>query len=294
MGDWLEEKLDALEAAFAERGERMETRALRMAGVPGQRAVVETLDAILGILFPGCHGPDSAFGENPSAKNLRRTLGEIAARLDRQISAAFAYQHTLDASAEHGREIKDKAREAVGALIDALPAIRATLDEDVLAAYEGDPAATSTAEVILSYPGFFAIAVHRIAHVLYTKGVPIIPRVMSEYAHSKTGIDIHPGATIGPGFFIDHGTGVVIGETTTIGRHVKLYQGVTLGARSFPKNPDGSLVKGEKRHPDVEDNVVIYAGATILGGETVIGEGAVIGASVWVTSSVPPGAKVLK
>ena len=147
-------------------------------------------------------------------------------------------------------------------------------------------------EVVISYPGFLAIAVHRLAHVLYRRKVPLVPRVMSEYAHSRTGIDIHPGATIGPGFFIDHGTGVVIGETCVIGRRVKLYQGVTLGARSFAKDADGKLVKGIKRHPDVEDNVIIYAGATILGGNTVIGRNAVIGASVWLTHSVPPDSKV--
>jgi serine O-acetyltransferase len=147
-------------------------------------------------------------------------------------------------------------------------------------------------EIVMSYPGLYAITVHRIAHALYQQGVHLIPRVMSEHAHSKTGIDIHPGATIGPGFFIDHGTGVVIGETCTIGRRVKLYQGVTLGALSFAKDDTGALVKGVKRHPDVQDNVVIYAGATILGGETVIGRDSVIGGNVWLIHSVPPGSKV--
>ena len=144
----------------------------------------------------------------------------------------------------------------------------------------------------MSYPGMLAITIHRIAHALYRQKVPLIPRVMSEYAHSRTGIDIHPGATIGPGFFIDHGTGVVIGETCRIGTRVKLYQGVTLGALSFAKEADGSLVKGIKRHPDVEDNVVIYAGATILGGDTVIGHDSEIGGNVWLIHSVPPGSKV--
>jgi serine O-acetyltransferase len=178
-------------------------------------------------------------------------------------------------------------------LLRELPAIKDVLDKDVEAAYMGDPAAKSTDEVMLTYPAFEAISIFRIAHCLYLRSIPILPRMMTEYAHRNTGIDIHPGASIGPWFFIDHGTGVVIGETTTIGHHVKLYQGVTLGAKSFDVNPDGSLVKGIKRHPDIGDNVVIYAGATVLGGSTVIGDGCVIGGNVWLTHSVPPGETVL-
>ena len=174
-----------------------------------------------------------------------------------------------------------------------IPEIRRLVDTDVQAAYEGDPAATSRMEVVMAYPGLYAVTVHRLAHELYKLKVPIVPRIMSEHAHSKTGIDIHPGATIGERFFIDHGTGVVIGETTVIGRNVKLYQGVTLGARSFDKDPvTGALVKGVKRHPNVEDNVVIYAGATILGGDTTIGHDSEIGGSVWLVSSVPPYSRV--
>ena len=185
------------------------------------------------------------------------------------------------------------ARGIVEAFIERLPEVSRVLATDVKAAYEGDPAARSELEVVLAYPGFYAIAVHRIAHAVRALGVPLVPRVMSEHAHSLTGIDIHPGATIGPGFFIDHGTGVVIGETCVIGRNVKLYQGVTLGALSFAKDEDGRLVKGIKRHPDVEDGVVIYAGATILGGETRIGHDSVIGGNVWLVHSVPPHSKVL-
>ena len=174
-----------------------------------------------------------------------------------------------------------------------IPEIRRIVDTDVQAAYEGDPAATSRMEVVMAYPGLYAVTVHRLAHELYKLKVPIVPRIMSEHAHSKTGIDIHPGATIGERFFIDHGTGVVIGETTVIGRNVKLYQGVTLGARSFDKDPvTGALVKGVKRHPNIEDNVVIYAGATILGGDTTIGHDSEIGGSVWLVSSVPPYSRV--
>ena len=178
-------------------------------------------------------------------------------------------------------------------LIRALPAIRADLDTDIQAAYEGDPAATGTDEIILAYPAFEAVSIFRIAHKLYTMGVPVLPRMMTEYAHRITGIDIHPGATVGRYFFIDHGTGVVIGETTTIGDHVKIYQGVTLGAKSFELGPDGNPIKGIKRHPDIGNHVVIYAGATILGGRTVIGDHCVIGGNVWLTRSVPAAQTVL-
>ena len=185
------------------------------------------------------------------------------------------------------------AAEIVADFVKTLPAVKKLVESDVEAAYEGDPAAMSRMEVVMAYPGLYAVTVHRLAHELYKLKVPVIPRIMSELAHSKTGIDIHPGATIGERFFIDHGTGVVIGETCVIGRNVKLYQGVTLGAKSFAKDPDtGALVKGIKRHPNVEDNVVIYAGATILGGDTTIGHDSEIGGSVWLISSVPPNSRV--
>ena len=185
------------------------------------------------------------------------------------------------------------AKSVVAAFMAHLPEVKRLVETDVQAAYEGDPAATSPMEVVMAYPGLYAVTVHRLAHELYRLKVPIIPRIMSELAHSRTGIDIHPGATIGERFFIDHGTGVVIGETTVIGRNVKLYQGVTLGALSFDKDPEtGALVKGIKRHPNVEDNVVIYAGATILGGETTIGHDSEIGGNVWLKDSVPPNTRV--
>ena len=179
------------------------------------------------------------------------------------------------------------------ALLRRLPEIRALLDTDVQAAYDGDPAARSAEEIMLSYPAFEAVSIYRIAHELYALGVPLLPRMMTEYAHRLTGIDIHPGAAIGAYFFMDHGTGIVIGETTMIGDHVKLYQGVTLGAKSIELVPDGNPVKGIKRHPDIGSRVVIYAGATILGGKTVIGDGCVIGGSVWLTHSVRPGTTVV-
>ena len=186
-----------------------------------------------------------------------------------------------------------KYEDVADALFARLPAIRDTLETDIQAGYEGDPAATCPEEVMLAYPAFEAISIFRIAHELYLLKVPMLPRMMTEYAHSLTGIDIHPGATIGRSFFIDHGTGVVIGETTVIGEHVKLYQGVTLGAKSFAVQADGTLVKGNKRHPNIGNNVVIYAGATILGGDTYIGDNCVIGGNVWLTHSVEPGKRVL-
>ncbi|MBX5476043.1 MAG: serine acetyltransferase [Clostridia bacterium] len=187
----------------------------------------------------------------------------------------------------------DRAFDLARAFTDSLPELRATLMEDAQAAYDGDPAARSLDEIILAYPGFFAITIYRVAHRLLELGVPLLPRMLTEYAHSRTGIDIHPGAEIGRHFFIDHGTGVVIGETARIGDRVKIYQGVTLGALSFPKDERGKVVRNTKRHPTIEDDVTIYAGATILGGRTVIGRGSEIGGNVWLIESVPPGSKVL-
>ena len=207
----------------------------------------------------------------------RGAVGEIAADLQKEIELLCP-----------GRD----AKAIVDDFVAALPEVRRLVDTDVQAAYDGDPAATSRMEVVMAYPGLYAVTIHRLAHVLYKLKVPIIPRVMSELAHSKTGIDIHPGATIGERFFIDHGTGVVIGETTVIGRNVRLYQGVTLGGLSFDKDANGALVKGLKRHPNIEDNVVVYANATILGGDTTIGHDSEIGGNVWIKESVPPNSRV--
>lgn len=207
----------------------------------------------------------------------RGAVGEIAADLQKEIALLCPDRD---------------AKEIVDEFVAALPEVRRLVETDVQAAYDGDPAATSRMEVVMAYPGLYAVTIHRLAHVLYKLKVPIIPRVMSELAHSKTGIDIHPGATIGERFFIDHGTGVVIGETTVIGRNVRLYQGVTLGGLSFDKDSTGALVKGLKRHPNIEDNVVIYANATILGGNTTIGHDSEIGGNVWIKESVPPYSRV--
>ena len=209
--------------------------------------------------------------------NSHGAIDEIAADLEREIALLCPDRD---------------AKEIVAAFRARLPEVRRLVDTDVSAAYDGDPAATSRMEVVMAYPGLYAVTIHRLAHELYRLDVPIIPRVMAELAHSKTGIDIHPGAQIGERFFIDHGTGVVIGETCVIGRNVRLYQGVTLGGLSFAKDQAGALVKGLKRHPNIEDNVVVYANATILGGETTVGHDSEIGGNVWLKDSVPPFSRV--
>jgi serine O-acetyltransferase len=194
--------------------------------------------------------------------------------------------------AEQFTDPEEEARKICDAFVKRLPRIRELLMKDVEALYEGDPAAESYEEVMICYPGFYAISIYRLAHELQLLKTPLIPRIMTEFAHEKTGIDIHPGATVGEYFFIDHGTGIVVGETTTIGDHVKLYQGVTLGARSFELDENGNPVKKIKRHPDIGNHVVIYANATILGGDTVIGDGCVIGGNTWLTHSVRAGSTV--
>ena len=266
--------------------------------LPGASAVAATLRKIFSLMFPGCHG-FRAVQCGDCVEDIERQLSVIAKEIGEEIEQVLLYKRVEEAKLK-GETIEDGighctvcAAGVAEAFMKKLPEIRKTLQEDISAAYDGDPAAMSKIEVAMAYPGLFAITVHRVAHVLYSLNVPLLPRVMSEYAHSKTGIDIHPGASIGARFFIDHGTGVVIGETCVIGRNVKIYQGVTLGALSFPKDEKtGILVKGIKRHPNVEDNVVIYAGATILGGDTVIGHDSEIGGNVWLMQSIPPFSRV--
>ena len=291
MQEWLSSNIDTLTEALSPCHNCPIANTERDINLPGTGAIIAVLEKLLGVLYPGCHG-QAPIAHESCKHHLRDTLNQIGTDLYDQCHRSFKYACerakciTCDDCAAH-------AHRAVEQLLSGLPVIRDTLQEDIQAAYEGDPAAKTTMEIVMSYPGIYAITVHRIAHVLYTGGVPLIPRVMSEHAHSKTGIDIHPGATIGPGFFIDHGTGVVIGETCVIGRRVKLYQGVTLGALSFAKDAStGILIKGTKRHPNVEDGVIIYAGATILGGDTVIGCNSVIGGNVWLPHSVPPNSRV--
>ena len=291
---WLTEKALAWEknllACPACSGSAAGSAVSSAAGLPSVEAIHALLHDLAEVVLPMCPQGDSATGcgrkaSRPTARALARALYDVVLPVQRHYCENRLCADCSDCDAF--------ARRTVEGFFSRVPEIRKMLREDMRAAYEGDPAARSEVEVILAYPGFYAIVVHRIAHALRALGVPLVPRVMSEEAHSRTGIDIHPGATIGAGFFIDHGTGVVIGETCVIGRRVKLYQGVTLGALSFAKDENGNLVKGIKRHPDVEDNVVIYAGATILGGETRIGHDSVIGGNVWLTHSVPPCSKVL-
>ncbi len=267
--------------------------------LPSRAAVVGILDELMALIFPGYHGdpvPRDADLDLLAAgrlDSLRRNLRDVIERTLRHCKQLDCHCSELWQPEENADPGGDPLTAAAGRLtmeyLNRLPDIRALLDTDVQAAYEGDPAVTNTEEIILCYPGVLATVVHRLAHPLHQMGIPLLPRIMNEWAHSVTGVDIHPGASIGPYFFIDHGTGVVIGETTIIGARVKIYQGVTLGALSFPRNPDGSLVKGGQRHPIIEDEVTIYANATILGGKTVVGRGAVIGGGVWVTASVEPG-----
>ncbi|MCX7591281.1 MAG: serine O-acetyltransferase [Kiritimatiellae bacterium] len=256
----------------------------------GKQAIEDILRSLVSVLFPGCHG-QGPIPEASLQETLQTTLRATILTLRRYVRQAFEYECTKG-RCDNCNDCDERADEAVTHLVSSLPRIQTILQKDIMAAYEGDPAARSVMEVVMSYPGVYAITVHRLAHLLYEKRVPLIPRIMSEHAHSVTGIDIHPGAEIGPGLFIDHGTGVVIGETCVIGANVKIYQGVTLGALSFERDAKGRPIKGIKRHPNVGDNVVIYAGATILGGDTTIGAGSVIGGNVWLTHSVPPGSHV--
>jgi len=242
---------------------------------PSRRETVAIIKEIQHLMFPEYFAGESGYSG-------LRLLDDLYVRIKHQVEAAYRFVGDQEADCEG--LTKD--------IIEAFPHIKDMLDKDVTAIYEGDPAARCPEEVILSYPGFRAISVYRIAHEFYVRKIPFLARIMTEYAHERTGIDIHAGATIGEYFFIDHGTGIVIGETTTIGNRVKIYQGVTLGAKSFDLDEDGNPVKGVKRHPDIGNNVVIYANATILGGSTKIGDGAVIGGNVWLTSSVEPGTVV--
>jgi len=213
-------------------------------------------------------------------------------RLEHEIEQCLCYGRERDAVLPQHGECAPRAHEVAQIFLHRLPQIRALLIRDVQAAFDGDPAALNLDEIILAYPGVLAVSVYRIAHALYDLGVPMMARIMTEWAHSKTGCDIHPGASIGAAFFIDHATGVVIGETSHIGEGVKIYQGVTLGALSLPRDASGHLIRGKKRHPTVEDGATLYANATVLGGQTVVGAGSVIGGSVFLTFSVPPRSRV--
>lgn len=265
------------------------TRNIGEAPLPNREAIIKILEELREVLFPGYYGDSDLCWENVKYF-IGSKVDKLFVSLRTEISRSF--RHECKETGHICIDCIDRAEKNCLEFFSKIPMIRDYLVDDVQAAYDGDPAAKSLDEIIFSYPGIFAIMTYRIAHELHIQGVPLIPRIMTEYAHSVTGIDIHPGAKIGRSFFIDHGTGVVIGETCQIGDRVKIYQGVTLGALSFPKDERGLLIRGKKRHPTIEDDVTIYAGATILGGDTVIGKGCVIGGNVWITESVPPGTKV--
>ncbi len=257
--------------------------------IPSRESVIEILKRLREVLFPGYFSR-----ERIDRINLRYQMGRSVNLLFEMLSKQIArsLRHECLRYDQPCVECVNLSQEEALRFLESIPKMRNVLATDVRAAYEGDPAAKTCDEIVFSYPGIFAIMVYRIAHQLFIQQIPLLPRIMTEYAHSMTGIDIHPGARIGESFFIDHGTGVVIGETTVIGKNVRLYQGVTLGALSLPKDA-GPRLRDKRRHPTIEDDVIIYAGATILGGECVIGARSVIGGNVWITESVPPDTKVL-
>ena len=282
--DPLESALENLSAKYAKKGD------IPLRQYPDRKVIEQVTRSLLDLLFAE-YRVDSIKSYQDIAVYIRKTGAEVFQLLGQQMQFADYHrkpgEHVpppyIPISSLHSYAMK---------LFDSLLEIRQKLTEDIRAAYTGDPAARGMDDIVLSYPTYTAVATYRLAHELQVLKVPFIPRMMTEYAHRETGIDIHPGARIGRSFFIDHGTGVVIGETADVGNRVKLYQGVTLGAAQFPKNEKGELIRGQKRHPTLEDDVVVYANATILGGDTVIGKGSVIGANVFLTESVPQNSLV--
>ena len=253
---------------------------------PKKDVIIEIINKLRNIIFPGFF-KNGTYRIYTVRNNKTMLLEDVLFNLIRQISIVLRYKPEFENMDE--ADISEEAERLAISFLATIPKIREYVDTDVCAAFDGDPAAFNKDEIIFSYPGLFAVMVNRIAHELYLLNIPLIPRIMTEYAHSITGIDIHPGATIGKYFFIDHGTGIVIGETTVIGDNVKIYQGVTLGALS---TRGGQKLKSKKRHPTIEDNVTIYSGASILGGETVVGKNVVVGGNAFITKSIPDGAKV--
>jgi serine O-acetyltransferase len=284
----LDELAAALLASYAsdERARRISQHYL-----PSREAIVEILHAVLDLMYPGYFGRRDLNDENLGA-HVAQSVAALAPKIEREMEHCLCYGRERDSSQSDIGDCAPRARDLAQVFLRRLPEIRRLLLGDVQAAFDGDPAATNLDEVVLAYPGLLAVSVYRIAHALYDLGVPMMARIMTEWAHSKTGCDIHPGAKIGPAFFIDHATGVVIGETTDIGEGVKLYQGVTLGALSFPRDATGQIIRGRKRHPTVDRGSTLYANATVLGGQTVVGADSVIGGSVFLTHSVPPRSRV--
>jgi serine O-acetyltransferase len=269
-----------------ERARRIAQRYL-----PSREAIVEILESVLDLMYPGYFGRQDLNAGNLS-QHVEQMAAALVPKLEREMEHCLCYGRERETVPPEFGECAPRAHELAEVFLRRLPQIRGLLIRDVQAAFDGDPAALNLDEIILAYPGVLAVSVYRIAHALYDLGVPMMARIMTEWAHSKTGCDIHPGATIGAAFFIDHATGVVIGETTHIGDGVKIYQGVTLGALSLPRDANGHIIRGKKRHPTVESGSTLYANATVLGGQTVVGADSVIGGSVFLTRSVPPRSRV--
>ncbi|HVU22885.1 MAG TPA: serine O-acetyltransferase [Opitutus sp.] len=276
----LDDIKQALLASYAQHGG---INHLDGVNLPAQSSVNQIAVDCMHLLFPG-YFEETALTKEAAPRHVAALLSRFDKRLVTEIEKCLRFANSPSA--------KNDARELAASILGRLPDLREIIHTDVAAAYRGDPAARSIEEIILAYPCVLSISLQRFAHELYRLGIPLLPRMITEFAHERTGTDLHPGARIGPHFFIDHGTGVVVGETTTIGEHVKLYQGVTLGAKSFETDNDGVPIKGVKRHPDIGDHVTIYAHATILGGDTSIGERSIIGSNVWLIKSVPPDSVV--
>lgn len=283
MNDQINRAVETLLASYAATESHISR--LEKQPPPATGEIVRVVEVLQELMFPGFFGTQGLSGET-LRQHVIDKMGWLSETLSTQIARASVHGDDMHETLEL------KPEEIASNFLLELPRIRKILATDVRAAYDGDPAATCLDEVIASYPSVYALMTYRLAHVLHKLEVPLIPRIMSEHAHALTGIDIHPATQIGEAFFIDHGTGVVIGGTAVIGNRVKIYQGVTLGAFSFLKDSDGNLIRDTKRHPTIEDDVVIYSGATILGGDTVIGRGSAIGGNVWLTKSVPPYTKV--
>ena len=287
MSENINQKINALADSLMEDYEKGRTiDEIKMFEYPDKDIVIDILEKVKIVVYPGYY-KNRHYRTYTVRNNISLLLEDIIYNLIKQTAIVLRYSPVYENADTDS--IAHAAERITFEFLEKIPKIREYIDTDIQAAFDGDPAAYSTDEIILSYPGLMAITTYRIAHELWIRRVPLIPRIMTEYAHSRTGIDIHPGATIGKYFFIDHGTGIVIGETTEIGDNVKIYQGVTLGALSTRGGQD---LRGRKRHPTIEDNVTVYSGASILGGNTVIGKGAVIGGNAFITKSVPAGAKV--
>ena len=258
--------------------------------IPSMTIIEDVVEDLMELLFPGRSGRQ-VISHDEIRSLVKSLMSRVGEQLQNQIFFALYHENPLNLADDQTDEYHTQAYDIIEKLFECLPQMRIMMKQDAQAAYDGDPAATSTRETIISYPGVRAITMHRVAHFLYENNVPLVPRMISETVHKQTGIDIHPGAHIGENFFIDHGTGVVIGETTVIGNNVKLYQGVTLGALSFPKDERGALIRGTKRHPTLCDGVTVYANAIILG-DVTIGEHTVIGSNTWIRTDIPPSVMV--